>query len=181
MKNQSIVLERIEFPLGITDAPVSYDNSATIWFPPIGNQDGEGSCAPAWSCVYYIKTFQEAQEHNWDLSGCLWEGGYYGYPSVAYQDKIFSPDFTYHQVNDGIDNGSSWGGNMGIMESIGCCTWDKMPNDPTDHITWPDEDAWRQAPWFRSPTGAIQMVVNTDQKIEDLKLLLVNGNIVLIL
>jgi len=179
LKDQSIWVERIDFSRGITDAPVSFDNSATVWFPPIGNQYGENSCV-AWSTVYYMKTFQEAKEHNWDLSGCVWEGGYPGYPSIAFQDKIFSPDFTYHQINDGLDNGSSPSGNMGILESIGACTWDKMPNYPNDFTTWPNEDAWRQAPWYRSQTSVLTMYVDNDQKIEELKLFLANGNLVCI-
>ena len=55
-------------------APVSHDNSDTVWFPPIGTQGSEGSCT-TWAVGYYIKTFQEAREHGWDLSGCVWEGG----------------------------------------------------------------------------------------------------------
>jgi hypothetical protein len=73
-------------------APSRVDNSATPWFPPIGDQGVEGSCA-AWAVGYYVKTFQEAKEHSWDLSGASWEGGTYGYPTISYQDKIMSPDF----------------------------------------------------------------------------------------
>ncbi|MGD8507122.1 MAG: hypothetical protein PVF15_10750, partial [Candidatus Bathyarchaeota archaeon] len=47
--------------------PTSIDHTTSPWFPPIGNQDGEGSCT-AWALGYYMKTFQEAKEHGWDLS-----------------------------------------------------------------------------------------------------------------
>ena len=120
MRNQPTFIDKIEFPLGIAGTPASHDNSSTVWFPPIGNQGSEGSCV-SWACGYYTKTFQEAREHNWDLSGCLWEGGYYGYPSIGYQDKVFSPDFIYHQVNNGIDNGSYYYDNMELLKLIGCC------------------------------------------------------------
>ncbi|MDZ7821939.1 MAG: hypothetical protein U5N26_09065 [Candidatus Marinimicrobia bacterium] len=51
----------------------AHDNSATIWFPPVGNQGAEGSCV-LWATAYQTKTFQEAFEHNRYLSGALWEG-----------------------------------------------------------------------------------------------------------
>ncbi|MEE9431700.1 MAG: FISUMP domain-containing protein [Melioribacteraceae bacterium] len=179
MKNQSLLIDRIEFPTGRAIASPSHDNSATNWFPPIGNQDGEGSCV-SWASGYYVKTFQEAKEHNWDLSSCLWEGGYYGYPSASYQDKIFSPDFIYHQVNDGEDHGSYYLDNMNLLERLGCCTWDRMPYNPSDHTTWPTEDAWRQAPWYRSQTGYGYMSLDTYPEIEDLKQFISEGNLAII-
>ncbi|MCJ7634691.1 hypothetical protein MUP77_20160, partial [Candidatus Bathyarchaeota archaeon] len=44
----------------------SVDHTAEPWFPPIGNQYQQGSCT-AWAVGYYMKTFQEAREHGWDL------------------------------------------------------------------------------------------------------------------
>ena len=177
MRQMPVVVDRIEF--GKDAAPPSHDNSITNWFPPIGNQDGEGSCV-SWACGYYTKTFQEASEHNWDLSGCIWVGGYYGHPSSAYQDKIFSPDFIYHQVNDGSDNGSYYSDNINLLYRIGCCTWDHMPYNPNNSTTWPDEDAWRQAPWYRSLTGYNYMWVQTDPALETLKDLLADTNLAII-
>lgn len=159
--------------------PVVHDNSSLKWFPPVGNQDGEGSCV-SWACGYYTKTFQEAKEHNWDLSSCVWEGGYYGYPSSAYQGKIFSPDFIYHQVNNGVDNGSWYSDNMNLLENIGCCSWDKMPYNPQDTTSWPGEEAWREAPLYRSQSGYGYMWVNSDAGIEDLKQLLADTNLAVI-
>jgi len=159
--------------------PSSHDNSATIWFPPIGNQDGEGSCV-SWACGYYTKTFQEAVEHDWDLSESVWIGGFYGYPSVGYQDKIFSPDFIYHQVNSGEDDGSKFSDNMNLLKRIGCCTWKRMPYDPLNSIDWPDENAWREAPLYRSQTGHTIMLVDTDEGLEGLKQLLADSNLAVI-
>ena len=154
---------------------VDYANSS--WFPPIGNQDGEGSCT-TWAVVYYMKTFQEAKEHGWNLSGAVWEGGYYGYPSVAYQDKIFSPDFVYHQINNGVDEGSSFDDAMDLVCSIGACTWEKMPYDPTDSVTWPSEEAWREAPLYRgNSTGFEYMYLDTDFGIENLRNWIASGNL----
>jgi len=177
IKDASILIDYQKYQDGVL--PASHDNSATIWFPPIGNQDGEGSCV-CWACGYYTKTFQEAREHNWDLSGCSWEGGYYGYPSAAYQDMIFTPDFIYHQVNDGDDNGSYYSDNMDLLADIGCCSWGKMPYDPQNSTSWPSEAAWRQAPLYRSQTGFAYFPVNSDAGIEALKELLASQNLAVI-
>jgi len=177
IKKLPVLIEDVQF--SAISAPASVDNSSTPWFPPIGNQDGEGSCA-SWACGYYTKTFQEAKEHNWDLSGATWDGGYNGAPNEAYQNVIFSPDFIYHQVNNGDDNGSYYSDNINLLERIGCCTWDEMPYDPSDNTTWPSEQAFRQAPWYRSATGYSYMYVNTDPKIDDLKQMLADGNLAVI-
>ena len=173
MRNQPILIDKIEYPMRKLSAPSGYDNSSTIWFPPIGYQGPEGSCVP-WALVYYIKTFQEAREHNWDLSGGLWQN----------DDKIFNPDFCYHLLNNGVDNGISYADNINLLQQIGCCTLDKMPYDPYDHTIWPNENAWRQAPLYRSQTGYGlndgYMWINTDSGIEDLKQLLANGNLAVI-
>ena len=132
----------------IGQSPISVDHTASSWFPPIGNQDGEGSCT-TWAVGYYAKTFQEAKEHNWNLSNAVWEGGYKGFPTVEYQNKIFSPDFIYHQINGGVDEGSSFYDAIRLVSSIGACTWANMPYNPDDHTSWPSEDAWREAASFR--------------------------------
>lgn len=159
--------------------PPQYDNSQTIWFPPIGNQGKEGSCV-AWAVGYYAHTFLEAKEHNWNLSGCTWSGGAYGQPTAAYQDNIFSPDFIYHQINDGEDNGSSYVDAMNLLQRIGCSTWDKMPNNPENSTVWPSEAAWRQAPLYRSLTGPNLMLSKTDAELITLKQWLANGNLAII-
>ena len=156
-------------------ARASVDWSTSQYFPPIGNQDGEGSCT-AWSVAYYIKTFQEAREHDWDLSGAVWEGGYYGYPTAAYQDRIFSPDFVYHQINHGGDNGSSFGWASAVIADIGAATWNTMPYDPNDSTSWPEEAAWREAPVYRGDGAGLTLDVSTS--VDALKTLLNAGQLV---
>nr|MDA3816651.1 choice-of-anchor D domain-containing protein [Prolixibacteraceae bacterium] len=173
MKAQAVFVDKMTF--ADASAPVSHDNSATIWFPPIGNQAAEGSCV-GWATGYYNKTFQEAREHNWDLSGCTWENGWEGYPSPAYQDKIFSPDFIYHQINGGTDGGSTYGDALNLLYRIGCCTWDKMPYDMYNSTDWPSEDAWRQAPVYCSATPYNYAGVTDDTDINNLKQFLANYN-----
>jgi len=152
-------------------APASVDNSQDVWFPPIGDQDGEGSCV-CFAVGYYTKTYQEAREHNWDLSGAVWEGGYYdGHPSPAYQDRIMSPDFIYHQILYwyGNDGGSTYSDAMNLIHRIGCSSWESMPYDPTDSTSWPGEAAWREAPLYRGQSGYNYAYVKTDTALESLK------------
>jgi hypothetical protein len=174
---EALMVDGIFWTNSKTGAPSNVDYSTSPWFPPIGNQDGEGSCT-TWAVGYYIKTFQEAKEHGWDLSGATWEGGYYGYPSLAYQNKIFSPDFIYHQIDDGSDYGSSFEDAIDLVCSIGACTWSEMPYDPTDSVTWPSEAAWREAPLYRgSSTGIEYINLNTTQGVESLKNWIASGNL----
>jgi hypothetical protein len=174
---EALMVDRILWANSATTAPSNVDYTTSLWFPPIGNQDGEGSCT-TWAVVYYIKTFQEAKEHGWDLSGAIWEGGYYGHPSLAYQDKIFSPDFIYHQINDGVDDGSTFEDAMNLVCSIGACTWGKMPYDPIDSVTWPSEEAWIEAPLYRgNDTGIEYINLNTTHGVENLKNWIASGNL----
>ena len=164
--------------LAVESLPGAWDNSDDPWFPPIGNQDGEGSCT-AWATTYYTKTYQEAREHGWDLSGALWEGGYYGYPSAAYQDRIFSPDFIYHLINSGKDFGSWYYNAIEAMQGLGAASWLNMPYDPRDSSTWPNEAAWREAPLYRNE-AMFTIDIQTDEGLEALKGLLVGGNLAII-
>jgi hypothetical protein len=158
--------------------PAAVDNSATPWFPPIGDQDGEGACA-AWAVGYYIKTYQEAKEHGWDLSGARWEGGTYGAPTVSYQNKIMSPDFLYHLVNGGIDSGTTFEDVVKAACFIGISSWQKMPYNPVDHSSWPSEPAWIEAMLYRADSEASYqyLYANTDAGLTDLKNWLAAGNL----
>ncbi|HTX44380.1 MAG TPA: hypothetical protein VMC61_06580, partial [Methanocella sp.] len=100
-------------PMGGSSLNASKDNSKSKYFPPIGSQGVEGSCV-CWATGYYTKTFQEAKEHDWNVSAATWSGGHYGAPSASYQDHIMSPDFLYHQINNGVDSGSYYSSAMDV-------------------------------------------------------------------
>jgi len=172
MVGSGVVVDSITLPPGVAQ-PAALDWTTSIYFPPIGNQDGEGSCT-CWSVAYYTKTFQEAQEHGWDLSTVNWVGGFYGEPD-SQQDHIFSPDFLYHQINDGYDGGSWFDEAVEVIYEIGAATWSTMPYDPTDSTTWPDEPAWREAPIYRGSDSINYLDVSTS--VEGLKALLASGNL----
>lgn len=152
----------------------SVDHSLSPHFPPIGQQYGS-SCV-AWATTYYTKTFQEAKEHGWDLSGANWTDAITG-PSVEYQDRIMSPYFTYNLINDGIDGGSMFGDALDTLSDIGVSSWSKMP--PSSASAWPDEEAWREAPMNRGYGYSILPFTDTAE-IESLKTWLSAGNLAII-
>jgi C1A family cysteine protease len=157
---------------GTTQLPSFVDHSTDPWFPPIGDQGAQGSCT-VWSVAYYMKTFQEAKEHNWDLSQAKWENGQ---PSAEYQDRIISPAFVYHLINSGLNTGTSDLTAMGLICSKGACSWAAMPYDPGDSASWPSEQAWREAPLYRSDYYYTMNVTN-DVEIDNLKNWLASGNL----
>ncbi|MBN1524898.1 MAG: hypothetical protein JW904_10465 [Spirochaetales bacterium] len=133
--------------------PASVDNSDTIWFPPIGSQGSEGSCT-AFSFAYYIQTYTEARERNWDMSGTSWlytdpSGLSSGGRPDSNLNRIFSPDFIYHQINSGTDDGSNGQAASALIIKVGGATWAAMPYNTSDHTTWPSKAAWREAGRYR--------------------------------
>jgi hypothetical protein len=170
------IVDSVTYP----SSPPSVDNSLLPWFPPIGNQGGEGSCV-AWAVGYYVKTFQEAKEHGWNLSDAAWLYGYSGYPTPSYQDKIISPDFIYHLINGGVDNGAPFEDAMNLVCQIGACSWEKMPYNYSDHTTWPSEQAWTEAPLYRGNSSGIQyMAIDSTQGLDNLKNWIAAGNLAVI-
>ncbi len=159
------VVERIS--LGPTiQSPHSVDLTTEPWFPPIGNQGSEGSCT-TWAVGYYMKTFQEAKEHGWNLTGADW---FWWGPTLAYQDRIFSPDFIYHLVNGGVDMGSSFYDAINLVCTIGASSWKEMPYDSTDSASWPPEQAWREAPLYRGNSSGFEYLeLDTEEGLASLK------------
>jgi len=128
--------------------PEQVDHSATKYFPPIGSQAGEGSCS-AFAHAYYIHTFTEAKEHNWDLSTISWTGGWDGQPDGSL-NKIMSPDFIYHQINGGVDNGASISSAANTLIRVGGASWSEMPYDYEDSTSWPNKEAYLEAAQYRA-------------------------------
>lgn len=169
--------------------PDSVDHSRSIHFPPIGNQGSKGSCV-CFSTAYYVQTYNMARDHNWDLSGTTWVSpdpqglSERGAPD-SNLNRILSPDFVYHQINDGEDEGSRYIDAVTLICRLGCSSWNTMPYDTSDFKLWPKEPAWREAGNYRGKEvegwDENQMnqygyfVVRTDADIQLLKSLLNGG------
>ncbi len=122
------------------------DLSTSPYFPPIGNQGQQGSCA-AWATSYYDNTFHQAKVHNWTDT------------SQGVTAHIMSPAWTYNKVNGGSDGGSSFIANYMVMYTIGGASLQTMPYSDKDYLSWGTERAWRNA-----PIGRIQDIQVTDVK-----------------
>ena len=174
------VVDRITYQ----STPAAVDQSKTAWFPPIGDQGRQGSCA-FFADVYYAKTYQEAKEHQWNLSQATWvydgntEGYDNGHVSVDYQSEVMSPAFVYNLMNNGTDSGGSMEGPIMIMCSIGVSSWQNMPYDQNNCTWWPSEAAWAEAPYYRSnSTYSYQYIfANQTDGITNLKNWLAAGNV----
>ncbi len=128
-----------------------FDNSKEIYFPPIGNQGGQGSCN-SFVVVYYIHTFYQAQLNGYDLSGCMWDNGI---PS-PFQDKVMNPDFVFNIVCSGLNEGAPADDNYEMLRLYGTTTWDS-PYDDSDWTSWPTEDEFIKAPINRIVTDEADM------------------------
>ncbi len=149
--------------------PAMIDYSSSIYFPPIGNQGSEGSCV-AFSIGYYLSTVYEARDRGWNLSGAQWVGDSKGSPTNSYQNRIFSPDFIYHQINNGVDEGAHYVNAMKVISNIGISSWKEMPYSTSDHTSWPSEPAWREAPRYRSHSSVMEVLqIASDKDILTLK------------
>jgi hypothetical protein len=174
---------------GSTPSNEKVDHSTEQYFPPVGNQGTEGSCA-AWSTAYYVHTYYMAREHGWNLTGTTWVKGSSSYGDPGYpsnnRDKIFSPDFIYHQIDGGGDNGSSYPVAITQLINMGCSPWENMPYFQSDSTTWPSAVAFTKAASYRGsdmPTlyGTLQFgyfIIRTDADINLLKTLLKNNYLV---
>ncbi len=163
--------------------PVTVDLSKSSWFPPIGDQGQQGSCA-FFADVYYAKTYQEAKEHQWNLSKATWVGRDYpkninGYVADEYQNRIMSPAFVYNLMNNATDFGGSLEGPIMAMCSVGVCTWLNMPYNQSNYTDWPSEAAWTQAPYYRSDSSYLYQYIYANQTdgISNLKNWLAAGNV----
>ncbi len=130
-------------------------------FPPVGNQDGQGSCT-AWAVSYYQNGFLQRMIYNWTDD------------SPAH---LMSPAWTYNKVNGGEDYGSGFEGNAELIESVGDATLANMTYNPSDYVSWGNESAWRDAPKHR--VGNYYLVYfGNDSGIATIKELLREGYLV---
>ncbi|MDE6677673.1 MAG: C1 family peptidase, partial [Ruminococcus sp.] len=81
--------ELINAPMARSELPTSVDNSATAYFPTIGNQGSIGSCA-GWATTYYQYTYEVNKFRNIETN----------------DDNVYSPSWTYNYINGGANRGT---------------------------------------------------------------------------
>jgi C1A family cysteine protease len=143
--------------------PASVDNSTLIWFPPIGNQGGLGSCA-SYSTTYYTMTYMVARALNRNVRG-------------AQTTDKFSPKFIYNMINGGSDSGSWTQTAYGVMENHGAPVLSDWPYDG-NYRAWPTTAAlWRSGIAYRTANDGVVSNLDTPAGLANLKTMLANGYI----
>jgi len=116
----------------------SYDLSTSVYFPPVGNQGTQGSCA-AWAAIYYSFGYLEAKDNGWS-------DAHLGSPN-----HLLSPAWTYNKLDSGIKgHGSSIANNYQIASGWGVATMATMPYSDGDWTSYGSTAAFREAPLHRS-------------------------------
>jgi len=179
IEQNAYIVEQVNYQAAL---PAAVDLSASPYFPPIGDQGQQGSCA-SFALGYYCKTYQEAKEHNWDLSGAAWVGGADDCNITdPYKGKVMSPAFVYNLINGGQDVGSDFETPIRLLCEVGVSSWQNMPYYWQDYARWPSEAAWAEAPLYRSnSTYSYQYLYgNTTDGLESLKNWLAAGNLAVV-
>ncbi|MEJ5293528.1 MAG: PKD domain-containing protein [Candidatus Methanosuratincola sp.] len=155
----SVVIDYALPPPGAT-LPSSRLLELDPYFPLIGDQGVQGSCA-AWASVYYAGTYLQARIHGWtDVK------------TNPYH--VMSPAWTYNKINGGSDSGSFCDRNMRLVTEIGSASMATMPYNQYDFLSWGGEPAWREAPLYRAGGYA---TVRPDN-IDSIKALINDGYLV---
>lgn len=106
------------------DLPLNYDLSEDM--PPVRSQGRQGSCV-AWATTYYLKSYQEKIQHEYDYES---------------YEAVMSPSFIYNQAK-GFDcgSGSSIITSLTLLKEQGVATWKDFPYSdeichdlPTDEV-----------------------------------------------
>lgn len=134
--------------------PSSHDLSSSM--PPVGSQGGQGSCV-AWATTYALKSYQEKKERNWkydiewDLKTKPAGGGYYYlvFDPKGTMNNVFSPAFTYNQINRGVDQGSFIVDAMDLIVNKGAVPYSVMPYNEKDFLTKPNSTQYAVAQKFK--------------------------------
>ncbi len=147
----------------------SLDHSSSIYFPPVGNQRTEGSCA-SWSTVYYMLGFYQARDKGWDLSASSVSG--------VDQSQLMSPDFIYQLINAGQDGGSYYTDNLMMLANVGAASWAEMEPNDNDYLSWGNEAAWKKAAAQRVDYPIYYIQINNYTDIEAVKDLLDQGYLI---
>jgi C1A family cysteine protease len=151
------VVDAVEDPMPLAS---SYDLSSSPYFPKIGNQGSQGSCA-AWASTYYAYGFLEALDNGWSNA------------SLGSTQQLLSPAWTYNMVNGGSDSGSSYSANMQVIVDWGVSTMAKMPYNQNDCTSWGSPQAFREAPLHRA-ASTHYIPYNGQATVDQLKSLVQN-------
>ena len=114
----------------------------TQFFPPPGQQGKQGSCV-GWATTYALKSYHEKRKRNLD----------YG-PHVQNQngngEHVFSPAWTYNQINKGKDRGAHIPHALDLLVEKGAVSWADWPYNPKDFKKQPNGVQIKTAAKYRA-------------------------------
>ena len=151
------------------DLPAAVDNSATKYFPAIGNQRGIGSCG-CWADVYYAYTYARCRAKDISATG----------------DNVMSPAFVYNQIKCSVA-GTYSSDVLSMLKMEGTTAFTRADfetyTDNSGCKTWfPTEELWDEASKNRitsytylSQPGTISSYNDSD--LDQIKTYLKEGNI----
>lgn len=159
-QNNALAHETFEAPLSL---PSSVDNSQLPSFPPIGDQKQLGSCV-AWGTTYYQAT------HEYGLLN--------GLNNKTSLKTVFSPKWTYNNLNGGYDQGLNIFDSYQLFSQNGVVSIERFPYD-SNYREWDlNVQDWISAISYRtSPGQLISGIGGAQQNLEVIKQLLNNGHV----
>lgn len=143
--------------------PSSVDNSQLPSFPNIGDQKQLGSCV-AWGTTYYQAT------HEYGLLN--------GINNKSSISHVFSPKWTYNNLNGGQDQGLMIFETYQLFSQNGIVTIDRLPYD-SNYKAWDlNPQDWISAISYRTrPAQLIAGIGGETQNLDVIKQFLNNGHI----
>lgn len=152
------VLIQDSAPAGPMAIPSAYDLSKQPYFPAVGNQGGQGSCA-AWAATYYTYGYLEAKDNGWADA------------KTGATAHLMSPAWTYNKVNGGSDLGSWMTDCFAITTDWGTATLATLGYRDSDPLAWGKQAAWREAPLHKG-LSIVELDYSGDATIDQLKALI---------
>ncbi len=147
--------------------PEAVDNSTSIYFPEIGDQDHIGSCV-AWSEVYYGLTYANCRAKNIPATG----------------DNIKSPAFVYNQIKDSV-GGTYPLAALEVLLTEGApsknnADFESYKTESLCRTWFPEKDIWLEAQKTRINSYAVidspdTISSNDDEDLNEMKELLNDG------
>lgn len=161
--------------------PSNVDNSATKYFPEIGNQGGLNSCS-SWATTYYNMTYMTALKNNYSVKDSSGKN---------ISSKVFSPRWTYSLVNNGHNSGTTASENLEILKSHGAASLKSFPYigdgaNTDSYRAWPtDKNIWKESTQFtikdyglidaNPKNESTYITSNDDSDLNMIKMALTNG------
>ena len=123
---------------GAISLPAAHDLSSKM--PPVGNQGGQNSCV-AWATTYAVLSYYQSRRRGWSFGQSPQSGGA--------GSHVFSPAWTYNQINGGRDHGTSFPRALTLLRYRGAVPWNQRPYSENDYLFQPTSRMQRAAQSYR--------------------------------